>query len=61
MKNEPHAFVERGQLFLMDCGQYQPVTRWRAVGVLAELVGSPFPETQERARQIRAALKETMQ
>lgn len=56
-----HAFVNNGQLYVMDGGRHVPMTRWSAVAILAEVDGSPFPSSQERARQIRAALKETMQ
>jgi hypothetical protein len=56
-----HAFVQNGAIHLLQFGKVEPVSRWDAVGVLLALEGSPFPSSQERARQIKAALKETMQ
>jgi hypothetical protein len=56
-----HAYVDNGQLCVLEGGRLAPMTRWGAVAILAELDGSPFPSSQERARQIRAALKETTQ
>lgn len=56
-----HAFVQNGAIHLLQFGAVEPVSRWDAVCALAVLDGSPFPSSQERARQIRAALKETMQ
>ena len=56
-----HAFVQNGAIHLLQFGKVEPVSRWDAVCALAVLDGSPFPSSQERARQIRAALKETMQ
>lgn len=56
-----HAYVANGQLYVMEGGRHVPMTRWSAVAILAEVDGSPFPSSQERARQIRAALKETTQ
>lgn len=56
-----HAYVENGTIRLLQFGRVEPVSRWDAVSVLLDLEGSPFPSTQERARQIRAALKESMQ
>jgi len=56
-----HAFVQNGAIHLLQFGKVEPVSRWDAVGVLLALEGSPYPSSQERARQIKAALKETMQ
>jgi hypothetical protein len=56
-----HAFVQNGAIHLLQFGKVEPASRWDAVCALAVLDGSPFPSSQERARQIRAALKETMQ
>lgn len=56
-----HAFVQNGAIHLLQFGRIEPASRWDAVCALAVLDGSPFPSSQERARQIRAALKETMQ
>lgn len=57
----PHAYVENGDLFIMMGGRFRKADRWDAVIALLGLEGSPYPSSQERARQIRAALKETMQ
>lgn len=56
-----HAFVKNGDLFIMTGGRFRKADGWDAIFSLLALEGSPFPESQERARQIRAALKETMQ
>jgi hypothetical protein len=56
-----HAFVQNGAIHLLQSGRVRPVSRWEAVETLLCLEGSPYPSSQERARQIRAALKETMQ
>jgi hypothetical protein len=56
-----HAFIQNGAIHLLQFGKVEPVSRWDAVCALAVLEGSPFPTSQERARQIRAVLKETMQ
>lgn len=56
-----HAFVKNGSIHLLQCGRILPVSRWEAIGALIEVSESPYPSSQERARQIRAALKETMQ
>lgn len=56
-----HAYASEGQIMVMDGGRFQPMTRWQAVGVLSELNDALSPIGQERARQIRAVLKETMQ
>jgi hypothetical protein len=56
-----HAYATDGRIMLLDGGLYRIATRWQAVTALSEVDGSPFPSSQERARQIRAALRETMQ
>jgi hypothetical protein len=56
-----HAYVENGDLFLMMGGRFRRSNRWDAISLLLGLEGSPYPSSQERARQIKAALKETMQ
>ncbi len=56
-----HAFVENGAIRLLQFGRIETVTPWEAIYALMTVDGSPYPESQERARQIRAALKETMQ
>lgn len=56
-----YARVIDGQLHLRLAGQLVPSTGWDATMILLTLDGSPFPESQERARQIKAALRETMQ
>ena len=57
----PHAYVQNGDLYIMTGGRFRKADGWDAIFSLLALEGSPFPESQERARQIRAALKETMQ
>lgn len=61
MNTERLAYAENGQVILRRFGRTEPVDRWEAVTELLWLDGSPYPSSQERARQIRAALKETMQ
>jgi hypothetical protein len=56
-----YARSDKGQVHLLRSGRLEPVTRWEAVVALSEVDGSPFPSSQQRAREIRAALKETMQ
>jgi hypothetical protein len=56
-----HAYVENGDLFIMMGGRFRKAEGWDATSILLGLEGSPYPSSQERARQIRAALKETMQ
>ena len=56
-----HAYVENGDLFIMMGGRFRKAEGWDATHALLALEGSPLPSSQERARQIRAALKETMQ
>lgn len=53
-----HAFVQNGAIHLLQFGRVERVARWDAVCALAVLEGSPFPSSQERARQIRAALQQ---
>lgn len=54
-----YARVENGQIILMMDGRMQRVRQGTAWGEWLSAVTSPFPSTQERARQIRAALEET--
>jgi hypothetical protein len=54
-----HAFIQNGAIHLLQFGKVEPVSRWDAVCALAVLDGSPFPTSQERARQIRAALNQS--
>jgi len=54
-----YARVENGQIILMLDGRMQRVRQGTAWGEWLSAVTSPFPSTQERARQIRAALEET--
>ena len=56
-----HAFVQNGAIHLLQFGRVERVTRQEAVAALSQVDGSFIPSSQERARQIRAALKETMQ
>lgn len=56
-----HAYVRDGQIYVLFAGRMTPMSGWDATMILMSLDGSPYPESQERARQIRAALKETMQ
>ncbi len=56
-----HAEVRDGQIWLWLDGRFGPVDRWTAVSILWEMQDSPFPETQERVRQIRAALEQVTQ
>ena len=56
-----HAYTEGGAIHLLQFGRMETVTRWDAVCALSDIAQSTNPDTQERARQIRAALKETTQ
>lgn len=56
-----HAYAENGAIRLLQFGRVETVSRWDAIAALIDVDDSPFPSSQERARQIRAALKETMQ
>ena len=53
---EAHAYVENGSIRLLQFGRVETVTRWDAVCALSAIKDSDNPESQERARQIRAAL-----
>ena len=53
-----HAFVQNGAIHLLRWGRVERVTRSEAVSALSQVEGSPFPSSQERARQIRAALQQ---
>lgn len=52
----PHAYVENGTIRLLQFGRVETVTRWEAVCALSAIADSDIPSSQERARQIRAAL-----
>lgn len=54
-----HAFTQDGQIILRRFGRLEPVSRWEAISEVLCLDGSPYPSSQERARQIRAALRTT--
>ena len=54
----PHAYVENGDLFILDGGVYWRFDSLSAWSRWCDAVLSPFPSTQERARQIRAAMDE---
>lgn len=53
-----HAYVENGDLFIMESGRYWAFDRNRAWAEWFWCASSPIPSTQERARQIRAAMDE---
>lgn len=54
----PHAYVENNQLFIMEGGQYRPASRIYAWAEWFWCASSPYASTQERARQIKAAMDE---
>ena len=54
----PHAYVENGDLFILDGGVYWRFDSLSAWSRWCEAALSPIPSTQERARQIRAAMDE---
>ena len=54
----PHAYVENGDLFILDGGVYWRFDSLSAWSRWCEAALSPMPSTQERARQIRAAMDE---
>lgn len=54
----PHAYVENGHLYIMEGGQYVEATQLHAWAEWFWCASSPMPSTQERARQIRAAMDE---
>lgn len=53
-----HAYVEDGELYIMDGGKFWLFDRDRAWAEWFWCASSPIPSTQERARQIRAAMDE---
>jgi hypothetical protein len=54
----PHAYVQNGDLFILDGGRYWRFDSLSAWSLWFEAFESPIPSTQERARQIRAAMDE---
>lgn len=52
----PHAYVSEGDLYILDGGVYWRFDSLSAWNRWAAAVQSPMPSTQERARQIRAAM-----
>lgn len=54
----PHAYVSNGDLFILDGGVYWRFDSLSAWSRWCEAVLSKSPSTQERARQIRAAMDE---
>jgi hypothetical protein len=53
-----HAYVDNGRLLVMFGGQFWQCTRSEAWSYWLEASQSPIASTQERARQIRAAMDE---
>ena len=56
-----HAEVIDGQIHMWTDGRYGPVSYNTAWGEWLWLQDSPIPSSQERARQIRAALDQVSQ
>lgn len=54
----PHAYVDRGVLYVMSDGRYRAMRQFEAWSEWAFAATSPIASTQERARQIKAALDE---
>ena len=54
----PHAYVQNGDLYILDGGVYWRFDSLSAWSRWCEAALSPMPSTQERARQIRAAMDE---
>lgn len=54
----PHAYVENGDLFILDGGVYWRFDNRAAWLRWFDAVQSSIPSTRERARQIRAAMDE---
>ena len=54
----PHAYVQNGDLFILDGGVYWRFDSLSAWSRWCEAALSPMPSTKERARQIRAAMDE---
>lgn len=53
-----HAYVEGGEIYIMDGGAFWRFDRDRAWSEWFWCASSPIASTQERARQIRAAMDE---
>lgn len=53
-----HAYVENGDLFILDAGRYYRFDNRAAWLRWFDAVQSSIPSTRERARQIRAAMDE---
>lgn len=56
-----HAYVEDGRIMMMDGGRLWPVSPIKAWCEWLLCLDSPFPSTQERARQLRAAYQQVTQ
>jgi len=56
-----HAEVRDGQILMLDWGRMWPVQPGTAWCEWLRCQDSPFPSTQERARQIRAAYEQVKQ
>lgn len=52
----PYAYVENGEIHVLNGGRYQVWSRAQATHEIAALERSPAPVVQERVRQIRSAL-----
>lgn len=53
-----HAYVEDGALYVMADGRYRAMRQFEAWSEWAFAATSPIASTQERARQIKAAMDE---
>lgn len=53
-----HAYVDRGVLYVMADGRYRAMRQFEAWSEWMTAQSSPIASTQERARQIKAALDE---
>lgn len=53
-----HAYVDDGVLYVMADGRYRAMRQFEAWSEWAFAATSPIPSTQERARQIKAAMDE---
>lgn len=56
-----HAYVENGEIYIATGGWFWNVTRNTAWQEWLAIADSPFPSSQERARQIKAALDQVTQ
>lgn len=54
-----HAYVENGEIFIVQGGRYFPFSRAAAFVMAQDLSGSPCVGSRERGRQIQAALDAT--